>query len=118
MYLWRRRATPRWWLDHEENLRTRFSSALAVIEHPNRTQLQIEIVCSSRALLKEFGGKIEKLPRDWLRRSLRKQKTRPIRVGSRQLVIPAGAAFGTGEHPTTAMSLRLLERLTKFWGAP
>jgi ribosomal protein L11 methyltransferase len=31
------------------------------------------------------------------------------------LVIPASAAFGTGEHATTAMSLRFLERLTRKW---
>jgi ribosomal protein L11 methyltransferase len=31
------------------------------------------------------------------------------------LVIPASAAFGTGEHTTTAMSLRLLEQLTRKW---
>jgi ribosomal protein L11 methyltransferase len=31
------------------------------------------------------------------------------------LVIPASAAFGTGEHATTAMSLHLLERLTREW---
>src|SRR5215475_7398352 len=31
------------------------------------------------------------------------------------LVVPASAAFGTGEHATTAMSLRLLERLTRKW---
>ena len=40
------------------------------------------------------------------------------RQGVRQplvLVIPASAAFGTGRHATTAMSLRLLERLTRQW---
>jgi len=31
------------------------------------------------------------------------------------LVIPASAAFGTGGHATTAMTLRLLERLTLKW---
>jgi ribosomal protein L11 methyltransferase len=31
------------------------------------------------------------------------------------LVIPASAAFGTGEHATTAMLLRFLERLTRGW---
>jgi ribosomal protein L11 methylase PrmA len=31
------------------------------------------------------------------------------------LVIPASAAFGTGGHATTAMSLCLLERLTRQW---
>src|SRR5438093_7002246 len=66
------------------------------------------------------------------------QTTKPVRIGKRLvvtrsggfqtpkafgawkpplLVIPAGAAFGTGEHTTTAMSLRLLERCTRFWGA-
>ena len=33
----------------------------------------------------------------------------------RLLVIPASAAFGTGQHTTTVMSLRLLERLTREW---
>ena len=31
------------------------------------------------------------------------------------LVIPAALAFGTGEHATTAMSLRFLEQLTRRW---
>ena len=34
---------------------------------------------------------------------------------SHVLVIPAGAAFGTGDHATTAMSLRFLEQLTRNW---
>ena len=56
---------------------------------------------------------------------------RPIKIGNRLLiyrsvtsknrtpllVIPAGSAFGTGEHATTAMSLRLLEQCTRGWGA-
>lgn len=40
------------------------------------------------------------------------------RLDARQpplLVIPASAAFGTGGHATTAMSLRLLERVTRKW---
>jgi len=36
-------------------------------------------------------------------------------LGLPLLVIPANVAFGTGEHATTAMSLRLLERLTREW---
>ena len=31
------------------------------------------------------------------------------------LAIPASLAFGTGEHATTAMSLRFLEQLTRRW---
>ena len=37
------------------------------------------------------------------------------RQGPSHIVIPAGAAFGTGQHVTTAMSLRLLEQLTRKW---
>jgi ribosomal protein L11 methyltransferase len=33
--------------------------------------------------------------------------------GKSRLVIPAAGAFGTGEHATTAMSLRLLEETTR-----
>src|SRR5260370_24848996 len=76
MYLWRRRATPQWWLNHEESLRARFGGKLAVIERPNRTQLEIEVVCNSRILASQFGGRIAKLPRDWLKRFSRPRRTR------------------------------------------
>ena len=35
--------------------------------------------------------------------------------GRRHIIIPASLAFGTGEHATTAMSLRFLEQLTRCW---
>jgi len=44
--------------------------------------------------------------------------TRGVRfdaLGIPFLLIPASAAFGTGEHVTTAMSLRFLEHLTRKW---
>jgi ribosomal protein L11 methyltransferase len=41
----------------------------------------------------------------------------PTDVGPSNLVIPAGAAFGTGGHVTTAMTLRLLEEVTRGWKA-
>jgi ribosomal protein L11 methyltransferase len=41
----------------------------------------------------------------------------PIRKGAPRIVIPAEAAFGTGEHATTAMCLRMLERVTRKLGA-
>jgi ribosomal protein L11 methyltransferase len=50
--------------------------------------------------------------------SARLRMTRSGRLDARRpllLVIPASAAFGTGGHATTAMSLRLLERLTRKW---
>jgi ribosomal protein L11 methyltransferase len=146
MYLWRRPATPQWWSEHEEILHGRAGAKLAVIEQPNRKRLQIELASKSRQELRElarqFGGRIEKLPRDWLNRFAKNQKAKPLKIGRRlvvlnvggtsvsrlltgsarsrhrgpsHIVIPAGVAFGTGEHATTAMSLRLLERLTRNW---
>jgi ribosomal protein L11 methyltransferase len=121
VYLWRRSATERWWRDNELALRGAAQEQLAIIERPSRKRLQLELAAKSRARLqsiaKQFGGRIQKLPRDWLKRSLQ-QKTKPIKVGKRKLKIPAGAAFGTGEHATTAMSLRLLQRIAPDLDSP
>ncbi|HJT80050.1 MAG TPA: 50S ribosomal protein L11 methyltransferase [Chthoniobacterales bacterium] len=93
-------------------------------------------------LQRRFGGHFNKLPGAWLKRFCREQKTAPLRIGKRLVItnvgatsasqsrshglpsgrsgpshiaVPAGAAFGTGQHATTAMSLRLLEQLTRHW---
>ena len=120
MYLWRRAASERWLDQHESELRDLAGHRLAIIERLNRKQLSLEIGSNSRPLLqqiqRQFNGRIQKLPRDWLKRSLHR-KTKPLRVGTKRLIIPAGAAFGTGEHATTAMSWRLLEKVMRFWGA-
>ena len=114
MYLWRRAASKRWLAENESELRDLAGHRLAIIERPNRKRLLLEVASNSRPLLeqikKRFSGRIQKLSRDWLKRSLQ-QKTQPIRIGNTRLIIPGGAAFGTGEHATTAMSLRLLERV-------
>ena len=75
--------------------------------------------------MRKFGGTARPLPRA-LAQSQKPHA--PIRVGRRlqivsdpgpapsgveQLVIPAAGAFGTGEHATTAMSLRLLEETAR-----
>lgn len=118
MYLWRRFATQAWAKRNEEKLRTVAGNDLAIIERPDRKRLQFEVASNDHAelleLAQQFGGRIEKLARDWKKRALR-QETKPIKIGGRTLIIPAGAAFGTGEHATTAMSLRILERLTRNW---
>jgi ribosomal protein L11 methyltransferase len=134
MYLWRKTAEPHWLKAHEEVLQTRARGALALISRPGRKRLQLEIPCESRSecrrFIHEFGGRIDKLPHDWLRRFARAQGSRPLRIGKRlivlgsqrkrqtdsfpySLIIPARAAFGTGAHPTTAMSLRPLEEVTR-----
>jgi ribosomal protein L11 methyltransferase len=118
MYLWRRSAGSNWWHEHEERLRGEAGNCLAVIKRSHSKQLQLEVASRSpvqlRELRKNFGGRVEKLSRDWLKRFVHR-KTKPLKVGNRKLIIPAGAAFGTGEHATTAMSLRFLEQLTRNW---
>jgi len=136
MYLWRWLASQKWWADNEKDLLVVAGDRLAVIEEAGRKRLRLEVASRSRTqlqnLTKQFGGRIEKLPADWQRRFSRKQKTKPLRIGRRliiarsrknrpstnQLIIPPGTAFGTGAHATTAMSLRMLERVMRFWGAP
>jgi ribosomal protein L11 methyltransferase len=118
MYLWRRFATQKWADRNEEKLRMLTGNDLAIVEQADRKRLQFEVATRRRTdlleLARQFGGRIQKLPDDWLKRSLR-LKTKPINVGNRTLIIPAGAAFGTGEHATTAMCLRMLEKVTRGW---
>ncbi len=162
MYLWRRTAEIRWVKAHEDLLQAHAHGQLVIVRRPERKRLELEIVCRSRsdssALLTEFGGRIEALPRNWLERFARGD-AKPIKIGKRLmvvrsmnelrrcsvrrpqrssryrarpdalrtahstagdinaalLVIPASLAFGTGEHATTAMSLRFLEQLTRRW---
>src|SRR6266496_1676033 len=138
MYLWRKLAEPHWLSARESILQACSRGQLAIISKPGRKRLQLEITCrsrnDSRRFVEEFGGRAEKLPRDWLKRFTRVSKTKPLKLGKRLLiskqrdsqitsevgkppllVIPASTAFGTGEHATTAMSLRLLEQLTREW---
>ena len=141
MYLWRKSAELQWFKAHEDLLQDRAHGQLVVIRKPGRKRLEMEIACRSQsassALLNEFGGRVDALPRNWLKRFARAE-SKPIKVGKRLLVssvggslasrlsrhtrrshivIPASLAFGTGEHATTATSLRLLEQLTRCWNA-
>src|SRR5438067_9261911 len=130
MYIWRKRATADWLRQHDDDLLRRFGSALAIIEQPGKARTLLEISCGIRKealqLRREFGGTIEKLRADWLQQLAKRSRTNPLRIGSRlivsqtrvptakaarTIVIPAEAAFGTGEHATTAMCLRMLERV-------
>jgi ribosomal protein L11 methyltransferase len=110
----------------------RLGSAIAIVEQPGKARTLIEVSCGKRIeakqLQREFGGRIEKLRADWFQHFARKTRVKPLRVGSRLVVsrsaesklkgartiaIPAEAAFGTGDHATTAMSLRMLEHITR-----
>jgi ribosomal protein L11 methyltransferase len=131
MYIWRKRANTEWLRNRNEDLGEKFGGKLAIIELPGKTRSLIEIASTKKQaenLFREFGGRIEKLRADWLQQLARKSRAKPLRVGSRlvvsrsaesklrgprTIVIPAEAAFGTGDHVTTAMSLRMLERITR-----
>jgi ribosomal protein L11 methyltransferase len=138
MYLWQRLAAPHWWRANEKALRSEAGPNLAIIERPGRKRLTIEVAFQLQSRAKEFrrrfSGHVQKLPHDWLKRFARAEKTKPLTIGRRLvianvegasaprtrtdhsvLVIPAGTAFGTGQHVTTAMSLRFLEQLTRAW---
>ncbi|MDP9098841.1 MAG: 50S ribosomal protein L11 methyltransferase [Verrucomicrobiota bacterium] len=110
----------------------RFGPGLAIIEQPGKARTLIEVSCGTRnealQIHHELGGTIEKLRADWLLQLAKQNHSKPLRIGShlivsrtrvpalsgaRTIVIPAGAAFGTGEHATTAMCLRMLERITR-----
>jgi ribosomal protein L11 methyltransferase len=132
MYIWRKRAAAVWLQERNEALLRRFGTALAITEQPGKARTLVEVSCGTRNealhFRNEFGGTIEKLRADWLEQLAKRNRTKPLRIGSRlivsrtripagkgarTIVIPAEAAFGTGEHATTAMCLRLLERMTR-----
>lgn len=134
MYIWRKRVMPDWLRARSDELRARFGAALAIVERPGKRRTLLEVSCptakQAHALVREFGGRAEKLPRAWLQDLAKRAQTKPLRIGSRLLIlarpaekrldrpvrtiiIPAEAAFGTGDHATTAMCLRLLERHTR-----
>jgi ribosomal protein L11 methyltransferase len=137
MYLWRKSATPGWL-----NSKTIAGLTVIERPGRKRLELEVccKSATQARRLIDEFGGHFEKLPRDWLERFSREQESEPIKIGKRlvitnvggtsasrirvgqtesrprgpsHLFIPAGAAFGTGDHVTTAMSLRLLEEISR-----
>ena len=132
--VWRRIAGRDWLSKNRDALDAATGGTCAVVERPNHPRVSIECFCAgtteAKLLQARFGGAIERVPADWLERCAREHLHPPIRVGQRLvvvadpvqkdsaasanvLVIPAGAAFGTGDHPTTAMSLRLLEESSR-----
>ncbi len=140
--LWRRTADYRWLAKNATALDGATGGSHAVVEQPNHAHILVEYFCATtgeaKRLHRRFGGTIEEVAADWLERCAQEQLHPPICIGKRLVVvadsaqlqssspakmlfIPAGAAFGTGDHATTAMSLRLLDQasrgLPKGWRA-
>ena len=130
-YLWQKSAAAAWLDRHEPELTRQTGGTHAVVEQPGKARLKLEVYCpnlsKARALADGFGGTITKLPAGWEAGLFTSHRSKPLRIGRRlivrdepdpdasgpALVVPAGQAFGTGEHATTAMSLRLLEETTR-----
>jgi ribosomal protein L11 methyltransferase len=129
MLVWRKISTEKWADCWQERLLFLGWERL-VITHlggSNRIRLEIFEITQREAnlLLKRFGGEIRNLERstaDWVKAVVQK---RPISIRGRleilnrepgddrpipnhRLYLPAGLAFGTGDHATTAGCLRLL----------
>lgn len=129
MIIWQKQASAAWLALHQAHLAEKFGPSLALITRAGRSRSLVQIVCRRRGtagkLRRDFGGTIALLSRNW---RLPAPTHPPIRIGSRlkilseagagpdekgQLLIPPASAFGTGEHATTAMTLRLLEETTR-----
>ena len=132
MYIWRKRVTTNWLGVRKDEFTLRFGGSLAIIERPGMERVTFEVSCTTEraahSLIREFGGSMEKLRPDWLQHFAKRTQGKPLRIGSRliilsapaqrstaarTLIIPAETAFGTGHHATTAMCLRLLEQITR-----
>jgi ribosomal protein L11 methyltransferase len=138
MYRWWKFVRPTWLKKYEEAVRVRAGNLLAIIERPYRRRVLIEAAGQTRLqaqhLVHQFGGSIERIRRDRLEQLIHPPKPSQIKIGRRLiianiaeksarrqssrsqiLIIPAAGAFGTGEHVTTAMCLRVLEEISRPW---
>jgi ribosomal protein L11 methyltransferase len=124
---WRKLCSAKWVDSWEERLHWIGGERLAItqLSGSNRARLEVYDLTEKEAeiLKREFGGEIRNLNQstaDWAKSIVQKK---PISIRGRLLVtnaepaadkpqnlifIPAGLAFGTGEHATTAGCLRLL----------
>jgi ribosomal protein L11 methyltransferase len=136
-YLWRKQVNAVWLIQNESELDRLSGHTYAAIERSGRKHAIVEVFSGDlgvvRKLKATFGGSIRPISRSWLEGTLRTKERPALRIGKRLvvireakpgrklndippkvLVIPAGAAFGTGDHTTTAMCLRLLEEVSRL----
>jgi ribosomal protein L11 methyltransferase len=129
-FTWRKLSAAKWEDVWPERL-SEFADRLAITALVAGKTIRVEVFELTKKeadyISKEFGGTVSKQNHDWLKASA---KTRaPIKIRSRlavissqaerktikpgtpALVIPAGMAFGTGEHATTLNCLRFLADL-------
>lgn len=129
---WTRLSSAKWEDAWVERLRFLGPESVAFITWPDSRALKIEAYCddaTAKRLVKTFGGKATKIAAHiWTGDPQRPRGPLSIRGklkvfsdepswrewGDRKplgILVPAGMAFGTGEHATTATCLRLLADL-------
>jgi ribosomal protein L11 methyltransferase len=126
-YTWRKLSSAKWEDVWPERL-SEFADRLAITTLASAKTIRLEIFELSKndagRLIAEFGGSVVKQTRDWLAVSAKARTPLNIRgrlfIVSEQrqraalkktassLIIPAGMAFGTGEHATTMNCLRFV----------
>jgi ribosomal protein L11 methyltransferase len=132
LHRWTRLSSVKWEDAWTERLRFLSPDQLAFITWPDSRALKIEAYCdekTAKQLVKRFGGRATKIaPHIWTGDPQRPRAPLAIRgklkVFSDEtswkqwgdsrppgILVPAGMAFGTGEHATTATCLRLLADL-------
>lgn len=134
LHRWTRLSSGKWEDAWVERLRFLNPDQIAFITWPDSRALKIEVYCdekTGRKLVKSFGGRVTKIAAHiWTGDPERPRAPLSIRgklkiysdeasfkewkkSGKKPmgLFIPAGMAFGTGEHATTATCLRLLSDL-------
>ena len=127
VFVWRKLASAKWedaWVERMKG----FADRLAITQPANAKLLRIEIFQLKKTeadkLRRMFGGTIavqKKIPQAALAKPrapilvrgrlavISSERERAsVKRGTPVLLIPAGMAFGTGEHATTATCLRLL----------
>jgi len=133
MHRWTRLSSQKWEDVWDERLQFLGPGAVAMITWPESKALKIEAFCDKRtadALVKRFGGRATRLADHvWTGDEAKPRAPLPIRGKlyiysdeaawklapdpTKAVWIPAGMAFGTGDHATTATCLRLLADLAE-----
>lgn len=128
-YAWRKLSQTKWDDVWPERL-TEFLDRLAITTLAGGKKSRLEVFALTKRdadrLVKEFGGTATKLKRDWMHGPATPRPPINVRgrlfivtseaerpAGKSSLIIPAGMAFGTGEHATTLNCLRFIADLAE-----
>jgi ribosomal protein L11 methyltransferase len=124
LFTWRKLSAAKWDDVWPERL-SEFIDRLAITNLVDAKTSRLEIFALSKRdadrLKKEFGGTVTKHNRDWLKGPSEPRPAINVRGrlfivtseaerpdGKASLIVPAGMAFGTGEHATTLNCLRFI----------